>query len=38
MINILNLIKYYTDRGYSFTHARAKVAQDILLTKISKSN
>lgn len=38
MINILNLIKYYTDRGYSLTHARAKVAQDILLTKISKSN
>lgn len=36
--NILNLIKYYTDCGYSLTHARAKVAQDILLTKISKSN
>ena len=36
-MNIKNLIKQYMDEGYTLLDAESKVAQDIILSKISKS-
>ena len=38
MINLLQLVDYYIKEKYSFKYAQAKVAQDILLSKIANSN
>lgn len=37
MINIKNIIHEYKIKGYSQEHATARVIQDVLLTKLSKS-
>ncbi len=37
-MNILKSIEFYLNKGYLKTYAEAKVAQDIILSKIAKSN
>ncbi len=36
-MNLEELRKYYLDNGYSFANASSKICQDIILSKISKS-
>lgn len=38
MINLLESINFYIDKGYEDAYASSKVAQDIILSKIAKSN
>ncbi len=38
MINLLESIDFYLDKGYEDAYATSKVAQDIILSKIAKSN
>lgn len=38
MINLLESINFYIDKGYEDAYASSKVAQDIILRKIAKSN
>ena len=38
MINLLESIDFYLEKGYEDDYATSKVAQDILLNKIAKSN
>lgn len=38
MINLLESIDFYLQKGYEDAYATAKVAQDIILSKITKSN
>lgn len=38
MINLLESIDFYLQKGYEDAYATAKVAQDIILSKIAKSN
>lgn len=38
MINLLESIDFYLEKGYEDAYATSKVAQDIILSKIAKSN
>lgn len=38
MVNLLESINFYIERGYEDAYATSKVAQDIILSKIAKSN
>ncbi len=38
MINLLESIDFYLQKGYEDAYATSKVAQDIILSKIAKSN
>ena len=38
MINLLDLVNKYIDEGYNEIYANAKVAQDIILRYLFKSN
>ena len=38
MINLLKSIDFYLEKGYEDAYATSKVAQDIILSKIAKSN
>ena len=38
MINLLEIIDFYLEKGYEDAYATSKVAQDIILSKIAKSN
>ena len=38
MINLLESVDFYLQKGYEDAYATAKVAQDIILSKIAKSN
>jgi len=38
VINLLKCINFYIDKGYEDAYASSKVAQDIILSKIAKSN
>lgn len=38
MINLLESINFYIEKGYEDAYASSKVAQDIILSKIAKSN
>lgn len=38
MVNLLESIHFYIEKGYEDTYAISKVAQDIILSKIAKSN
>lgn len=38
MINLLESIDFYLEKGYEDAYATSKVAQDIILSKITKSN
>ena len=37
-MNLLESIDYYLQKGYEDTYAASKVAQDIILSKIAKSD
>ena len=37
MINLLESIDFYLEKGYEDAYATSKVAQDIILSKIAKS-
>lgn len=38
MVNLLESINFYIEKGYEDAYATSKVAQDIILSKIAKSN